>query len=158
MSETTQTSAATTARAAPAEIPTRLGAAIGAGIGGAVIGAALWAIVTVTTHYQIGFMAVGVGLLVGWGVQRTGRSGAPVLGVIGALLALIGCVLGNLMSAAGFAAQSGDATFGGVLATVLTSPDVAVAVLSATFHPMDLLFYAIAVYEGYKFARKPVAS
>ena len=35
---------------------------------------------------------------------------------------------------------------------------VAASLLQATFNPMDLLFYAIAVYEGYKLARKPRAS
>ena len=41
-------------------------------IGGLVamlISAVLWAVITVATQFQIGFMAIGVGLLVGYSVQ-----------------------------------------------------------------------------------------
>jgi hypothetical protein len=31
-----------------------------------------------------------------------------------------------------------------------------VAAMQETFNGMDLLFYAIAVYEGYKLARRPL--
>jgi hypothetical protein len=29
-------------------------------------------------------------------------------------------------------------------------------VLQATFHPLDLLFYGLAVYEGYKLSFSPI--
>ncbi len=142
---------------ATAEIPTQLGGAVVGGLAAAVAGAVVWAVVTVTTKFQIGFMAVGVGFLVGWAVQRTGRSGAAILGYLGATLALLGCLLGNLLSAAGFLAQGRDLPLLGVVARVLSHPSVAASLLQATFSPMDLLFYAIAVYEGYKLARNPAA-
>jgi hypothetical protein len=145
------------ASAAAAVTSTHLLAAVIAGLAAAVAGAALWALVTVTTRFQIGFMAVAVGLLVGWAVQRSGRSGAPILGVVGAACALLGCALGNLLSAAGFAAQNDPASLGKAVAAVLTNPALDVAILSRSFSAVQLVFYAIAVYEGYKFARRPIA-
>jgi hypothetical protein len=40
---------------------------------------------------------------------------------------------------------------------VLSSPQTATMVLEETFDAMDLLFYAIAAYEGFKFGRRPAA-
>lgn len=47
-----------------------------------------------------------------------------------------------------------------VATRVLRSPSTAVNLLQAAFNPMDLLFYALATYEGYKLSRRrlPVAS
>ncbi len=68
-----------------------------AGLAAALVGAAIWAVVTALTQYQIGFMAIGVGFLVGFAVRAAGRGVDPVFGVVGAALALLGCVLGNLL-------------------------------------------------------------
>lgn len=40
---------------------------------------------------------------------------------------------------------------------VLGNASSIATILQAGFHGMDLLFYAIAVYEGYKLARRPLA-
>lgn len=123
------------------------GALIG-GLIGAAGGAAAWAAITVATKFQIGFMAIGVGILVGLLVRRLGRGMAPVYGIIGAVFALLGCVAGNLMTACWFIAEHTHEPF----TSVLSSLDVEkiTTLLSATFSGMDLLFYGIAVYEGYK--------
>jgi len=42
---------------------------VGGGIAAAVVGAIIWAIITVVTGYQIGWMAVGVGF---WSATRCG--------------------------------------------------------------------------------------
>ena len=147
---------ANAATVAAADIPTRMMPALLAGVAAALLGAVLWAVVTVVTKYQIGFMAVGVGLLVGWAVQRTGRSGAMALGIAGALLAFAGCVLGDLLSAAGFLAQEQQIGLSRAVAIVLTNPGLDVSILTESFDGITIVFYAIAIYEGYKFARKPV--
>jgi hypothetical protein len=68
------------------------------GIIGATIGAAAWAGITVATGYQIGWMAVGVGFLVGYGVRAMGNGISKQFGIVGAILALVGCLAGNLFS------------------------------------------------------------
>ena len=137
--------------------PGNLPAALLAGVAAALIGAVLWAIITVQTKTQIGFMAIGVGLAVGWAVRRFGHGREPVYAVLGGALALIGCVLGNLFSASAFLAASEGTSIMSELGTVLADAGLISRLMQATFNPMDLLFYAIAVYEGFKLARVPDA-
>lgn len=44
---------------------------------GAAIGAVLWAVITVLTKYQIGYMALGVGFLAGFGVKLLEKVSTP---------------------------------------------------------------------------------
>jgi hypothetical protein len=114
----------------------------------ALIGAALWAGITVTTGYQIGFMAIGVGFLVGYAVRLTGKGTTPVFGAVGALLSLAGCVVGNVLAIAGFIASDAGEPFFSVLSQIEMA--MVPSMLTDTFSAIDLVFYAIAVYEGYK--------
>ena len=72
----------------------------------ALVGAGAWALVTILTGYQIGFMAIGVGFLVGLSVQFAGKGIDKIFGVMGAALALIGCLLGNYFTAVHFVAEA----------------------------------------------------
>ena len=126
-----------------------------AGLVAAGIGAGVWAGVTVITNFQIGLMAVGVGFLVGFAVRSVGKGVDPVFGVVGATLALLGCAVGNLLTVSAiFARQEGMA-----LMEMLSLLDLAIAwkLMAVTFSPIDLLFYGIAVYEGYKLSFRQVS-
>lgn len=127
-----------------------LGMAVAAGAISALVGAAVWAGITVATHYQIGWMAVGIGFLVGYAVRVAGHGVQPIFGVIGAVFALLGCLLGNLFGSAGFIAIENDVSYWMVVSSI--TPSMALEILEVTFSPIDLLFYGIAVYEGFKFA------
>ena len=133
-----------------------LGLGIVGGLAAALVGAAVWAGVTVTTNYQIGWMAVGVGFLVGYAVRMLGKGVTPVFGVTGAACALVGCLLGNLFTGCWFVAAEEGVSLGTVFAAM--GPELAGLILKATFSPMDLLFYGIAVYEGYKFSFRQVTA
>ncbi len=124
--------------------------AIIAGIVASIIAAGIWAAITVASQYQIGWLAVGVGFLVGFAVRVAGRGLTTKFGIAGAGLALFGCVLGNFLSIIGFISTQQEIGYFDLLARIDYSlvPDIMVA----TFQPMDLLFYGIAVYEGYKFS------
>lgn len=119
-----------------------------AGIVASAVGAATWAGVTITTGFQIGWMSVGIGFLVGFAVRAIGKGIDPIFGYIGAGLALIGCAAGNLSAMIGIAAKRAEIPFAD-LASKLNLNDVA-QLMIASFSPMDLLFYGIAVYEGYR--------
>lgn len=121
-----------------------------------VICALLWAVITVTTEYQIGYMAVGLGLAVGMGVRFFGSGIDPVYGIVGGLLALLGCAMGNLFSQVGFYAQTEGIGYFETL--TLLNPANILLIFQDTFSPMDVLFYGIAAYEGYKFAFRPIPS
>ena len=134
----------------------RLPMGILGGIIAALVGAAIWAGVTVATKYQIGWMAVGVGFLVGYTVRALGRGISKSFGYIGGACALIGCLLGNLFSSCGFISIQESLPFFRVVYAVITQPSVIGELLAATFSPMDLLFYGIAVAEGYKFSFRQI--
>ncbi len=127
-----------------------VGFAVIGGLAAAIVGAVIWAVITVVTEYQIGYMAIGVGLLVGFSVRYFGCGIDQHFGYIGAFFALAGCALGNLLSQIGFIAQS--ESLGYFETITLLNFDIILSVYRESFSPMDLLFYGIAAYEGYKFA------
>lgn len=129
--------------------------AILGGLGGAVVGAGLWAVVTVVTQMELGVMAIAVGFTVGYAVRELGKGREQKFGILGAVCGLIGCVLGNVLSAVGIYAQARDVGFFDVLGGL--NMDLLSRLMSAFFSPMDLLFCAISVYEGYKFSLRPAA-
>jgi len=120
-----------------------------------LISAIIWAIVTVATKYQIGYMAIGVGLLVGYSVQFFGAGIDKKFGYLGAFLSLLGCILGNLFSQVGFIAQEHSLGYFEVL-TYLNF-GLIIEILVESFSPIDILFYGIATYEGYIFAFRRVS-
>src|ERR1700716_2349653 len=69
-----------------------------AAIVGAVLGAIAWGAITAATHYQIGYMAVGVGFLAGYGMRVLGGGRDRADGAIAGVVAFLGCVLGNLLT------------------------------------------------------------
>jgi hypothetical protein len=128
-----------------------------AAIAGALIGAVVWAAITAATGYQIGYMALGVGLLAGYAMRvLAGRTRAG--GIIAGVVALAGCVLGNLAATAVMVAQHEHYPIGAVLLGLARAPAFAAELLRAQFQLMDLLFYAIAVYAGYRAAVQPPAA
>lgn len=132
-----------------------LGLGLVGGMAGAAVGATLWAVITALTKFQIGWMAVGVGFLVGYGVRTLGKGVDPRFGYMGGLLSLVGCAAGNLLAVCIVVSQGRNIPLLDLLARL--DPRIALALLQATFQPLDLLFYGLAVYEGYKlsFGRLP---
>ncbi len=128
-------------------------------IAGALLGAIAWGAITAATHFQIGYMAVGVGFLAGYGMRTLGGGRDRADGFIAGAVAFLGCVLGNLLTVIiEFAPQ--DRTHRGIIELtllVLTNPKLAWILLTQSFSVMDLLFYGLAVYAGYRTALKPPA-
>jgi hypothetical protein len=133
-----------------------LPAAILAGAAAALVGAGIWAFIVVLTEYQTGLVAIGVGFLVAYAVRFAGKGIDRIFGVVGAIFALLGCLLGNLLTASYLIAKTEGIPFLDVLAQVDFS--LVVEIMVATFEPMDILFYAIAVYFGYRYAFRPVTA
>lgn len=125
-----------------------------AGLVASVAGAGAWAAVTIMTEYQIGFMAIGIGLLVGFAVRFTGKGIAKPFGIVAALLSLAGCILGNILTISYFVAASEEIAFMDILSQVNVA--IIVDMLRTTFEAMDVLFYALAGYFGYKYAFRQI--
>jgi len=126
-----------------------------AGFGAAIISAIVWAIVTVSTEYQIGWMAVGIGFLVGLSV-RLGKGIDKLYSVIGALLAFLGCILGNFFSLVGFIAKEEQINVLSIFGMLDYSK--VPSLMIETSSPMDILFYGLAVYGGYKYSVRSISS
>ncbi len=119
-----------------------------AGVVAALVGALLWAVLVGATHIKIGYAAVGVGFLVGWTMRAVGKGRSPVYGYVGAVLALLGCVVGDVLTdCIAVAEQVGKPTL--ELVSRLT-PSLAVELLKAGFQTYDALFYIFAAMAGYR--------
>lgn len=129
-------------------------AVLGGGVA-SFVGAAVWAAVTVATGHQIGFMAIGVGFLVGLAVRVTGKGVDSVFGVVGGAWSLLGCATGNLLAIAAIVAAAEGLTMADALGRL--NPRLAWDLMRAFFSPMDLVFYGIAVYEGYKLSFRRIS-
>lgn len=124
--------------------------ALAAGAAASLAGAAVWAGVTVVTGYQIGFMAIGIGFLVGFAVRSLGKGITNTFGVVGAFWSLLGCALGNLLAVTGVVAREQGVAFSSALSQL--NPELIQQLMVAFFNPMDLLFYGIALYYGHRLA------
>lgn len=125
-----------------------------AGLVAAVLGAAIWATATIAIGYQIGWLAIGIGFVVGAAIGMVGKGIDRIFGFAGAALALFGCALGNLFTVAYFIAQTEGVPYFELLARL--DLETVLEIMINAFDPMDLLFYAFAAYFGYRYALREV--
>ncbi len=134
----------------PEPIPAR--AIYNAALGGAVAaaaGAAAWGLIVWLTDYEIGFAAVGIGLLVGWAVLMAGgrRRGLP-LQIVAVAESVGGILVGKyvavyLLIREVFTGELGI-TDPFVLEFITENPD-------AVFSLFDLLWFGLAIYTAWRF-------
>lgn len=138
------------------EIQSEQNLALGAvaGVIAGAVGAILWAVVTVVTTFQIGLLAIAIGFLVGAAVRWAGRGTTQVFGVVGAIVALVSILAGNFLSLLGLAADQVGISYLEMAAQFDYSQSF--AVMAAAFSPIDLLFYGIAIWEGYRFSIREI--
>ncbi|WP_300702524.1 hypothetical protein [Bacteroides sp.] len=117
------------------------------GIVACIVGAAAWSLISISTGYQIGYMAIGVGFLVGF-AMRQGKGVTPVFGIIGAALALLSCVLGDFFSMVGLIAKEYELSYWEILSGI-EFEDIT-SLMMENLASMTIVFYGIALYEGYK--------
>lgn len=121
---------------------------IAAGAGAALVGAVIWAVISAITNYQIGWMAVGVGALVGIAVRWAGKGVDNTFGIAGAVISLLGCVVGNFFTIVILISRQETIPIMEILSRM--NPQIFMALMKETFQVMDLLFYGLAVSTGYK--------
>lgn len=124
------------------------------GLLAAVVAAGLWASFTALIGVQFGWLALGVGAMVGMAVRRYGRGLGLRFGLAAAGFALIGCVLGDLSAAYLLVAQQFGLSGSEVLA--LLRLDVMRDFLVSTFSILDAVFYGVALVLGYNIAFRRV--
>ncbi len=91
-------SSASTRAAAGAGAGALLRGALGA-VGGGLAGMLGWYLITIGTGYEIGYAAVGVGALVGFGALKLAGTGSHALGIIAGACALFAIIGGQYLAA-----------------------------------------------------------
>ena len=114
---------------------------VGGTIGGA-IGAAIWAAIAAFTGYEIGWIAWGVGFLVGLGVRICSpESYGAAPGGTAAVISLLALAAGKMISLSIVAKNElgVDLPFSALM-----------ELLPETLGPMDFLFGGLAVFTAFK--------
>ncbi|MER6829720.1 hypothetical protein ABT352_27310 [Streptosporangium sp. NPDC000563] len=125
----------------PGIITGLLGTAAGAGAYGALIA---------FSGYEIGFAAIGVGLLVGLAMIAV-KPTSPVLPPLAAFFSLAGAALGQIVGSTVAWAQVSGEDYGPALARVLDAfPEL------LRQDPISLLFWVVAAYAGFSFVNRRV--
>ena len=116
----------------------------------AIGGALLWALISLVSGAAISSMAIGVGFLVGSTVHMFGQGIDRSFGRLGAAMSAFGCVLGAYLATWMLVAREAGVSLTAVLSH-LGFAGIAGATLGGA-HPLDIIFYGIAIYEGYIFS------
>jgi hypothetical protein len=130
-----------------------VGGIVGGAFGG-LIGAVVWAAFTYFTKYQVGWLSVGVGFLVGYGVKLLGKGFDKSFGILGSVIAFVSLVFGNFLVSLGYLAKFLEISYLEMILTFKYS--MTFQLLAETFSIMDILFYGIAIYEGYRFSFRTI--
>lgn len=115
-----------------------------------IIGASIWGFITVVTGFQISYMAVGMGFLVGFTIRFFGNGVDPVFGYWGAGISLFGSVLGNFFSIVGYVAKHEGLGF--IETLLLIDYSLLPQIMVYNFHFLDIIFYGLALLFGYKYS------
>jgi hypothetical protein len=126
------------------------GKGIAVAVAAAVVGAIAGAVITVSTNHRIGIVPVGIGFLVGLAIERFG-GGDRRLPIAGAVIAVFGCLLGDLFADAHI--LGGDPGFSGTF-DALGHPHALWSFYTDAFRLFDALFYAIAAWAGFSFGQR----
>ena len=115
-----------------------------------ILGAILWGVITIATNFQIGYMAIAIGAGVGLTIRKFGNGIDLIFGIWGAIVSLFSVLLGNILSIIGFIANSEG--LGYMETLIIFDYSYLPEIMAETFSIIDLLFYGIALFEGYKFS------
>lgn len=126
------------------------------GLFAAFLGAFLWSVITIAINFQIGYMALGLGLLVGLSVQFYGAGFEKKFGILGGSLSFLACFIGNFFGQLGLMANAEGMSFVEVVPFI--NAELSISIITESFQLIDFVFYAIAIYEGYYFSFRKVNS
>ena len=115
------------------------------GLGG--LGAVIWAFITVVTEYELGLIAILLGIMAGVGAARGGRT--PQSQIVGAVAAAVCYFLAQLLVVFAIVFSGAEQPAPSVGLGMLVGI-VLVEIVKQTFSSMGVLFLGIAVYEGYR--------
>jgi len=134
-----------------------LSVALVGGVTAALAAALVWALITMATGYHAGWMAIGMGFLVGGAVRTMGRGEGRSFGYLGAAVWILGCLLGNFLSVCAFVAAQESLSPLYVLTYFCRKPAMIPGPMIGSFHFLDPLFWGVGVYLTYRLAFRRIA-
>ena len=128
--------------------------AVLAGLVAAIVGGVVWGLIVKWTDYEVGFVAWGIGFLVGVAIAAAARGARGlVLQVVAVLCALVGILVGKYLSFAWVLQEVAEReTQGFVEISVLSTDtvDLFLEELGTVFDWIDILWVGLAVYTAWR--------
>jgi xanthosine utilization system XapX-like protein len=125
-----------------------------AGLVAAIVGGVAWGLIVKWTDYEVGFVAWGIGLLVGIAVATATRGvRGPLFQVVAVLCALLGILLGKYLSFAWVLQEVAEEETQGVVEIAVLSMDTIDLFfdeLGTVFDWIDILWVGLAVYTAWR--------
>lgn len=131
-----------------------LGLGIAGGIGGFFIGVAAWTGIMLLVSYKLDWMALGVGLFIGFSIRISGKGVEPAFGITGGILAFLSSIAGNILTACIIFAHGKSISLFSVIRQL--NLQTSLYFLKAVIGPFDVIFCIGAILLGYYFAFKPL--
>lgn len=135
---------------APAPMRNNIGLGVATAVAAAIIAAILYGVIAGAIEREVGYIAIGVGLLVGFGAGKVGGSN-PVLPIVSAVLSLGAVYLGQLIGMAVIVSDKYSVSFTDVF---FDKFGVLTDAWSETADFKTYLFLAIGAFAAYSGARK----
>jgi hypothetical protein len=135
----------------------RLLPAVAAGLAAAIVGGVVWGLIVKWTDYEVGFVAWGIGFLVGIAVLTATRGArGPAFQAVAVVCALVGIVVGKYLSFAWVLQEVAERETQGALEIPVLSTDTVdlfLDELGTVFDWIDILWVGFAVYTAWRALR-----
>lgn len=128
------------------------GLGVVAAVVAALAGALAWGVVTVITGGIPAWFAIAIGALVGYGMQVFGRGLTTKYSVVAAVMAIVGCVAGNLAAYVIFQSKASFRSIDEILSTLDLADLIDFYVRALGL--LDLFFYFLAAVAAWYFAQR----
>ena len=124
-----------------------------AGILASFVAAIVYALYPFLFGIQLEFLAIGVGFIVGFAISKFSAGRSHILGMVGAGLSLVSCVMGDVLSAIAIYSYQNNVPFFEMIASLNFS--TITNILFQIVGIENILFYLIAMLIGYALSASP---
>lgn len=128
------------------------GAGVVAAVVAALAGALAWGVAAAVVGGVPAWFAIGLGALVGYGMQLFGKGLSTKYSIAAALIAVIGCLAGYVVAAIIYEAKGSADTVGDILAKLHMADVVGFFVRELGF--LDVFFLFLAAVAAWYFAQR----
>lgn len=125
--------------------------ALGGALGAAIIGGVFWGLIVIFLNLEIGYAAVGIGVLAGYGVVLTsGKKRGLILQIMACAASVFGIVLGKYIAFQHIIKQVAAEKDAGEWLSQVSMPSLFFETASDWFSGFDILWVVLAVVAAYK--------